>query len=81
MRLEKSGRQKNKELRLKLKEEKKKVKIARKAQNELNRAKFDTEQKELAELVAKGPLYPSDIRLTEKGVPKKNHIEDGLQKK
>ena len=67
----KRRRQKNKELRLKLKEEKEKIKIAKKAQKELDQAKFDAEQKELAEIVARGPPYPPDLRLTKKGVPKK----------
>lgn len=67
----KRRRQKNKELRLKLKEEKEKIRIAKKAQKELDQAKFDAEQKELAEIVARGPPYPPDLRLTKKGVPKK----------
>ena len=67
----KRRRQKNKELRLKLKEEREKIRIAKKAQKELDQAKFDAEQKELAEIVARGPPYPPDLRLTKKGVPKK----------
>ena len=55
----------------KIKEERRERRLERRRLRELESEKLEAEQRELAEIVARGPPYPPDLRLTKKGVPKK----------
>ena len=54
-----------------LREERRERRMERRRLRELESEKLEAEQRELAEIVARGPPYPPDLRLTKKGVPKK----------
>lgn len=62
---------KNKVSRLQMKSERKKAREERKLQKKLAKEQLELERKELELIVAKGPPYPSDLRLTKSGKPKK----------
>ncbi|GAV54099.1 hypothetical protein ZYGR_0AK06010 [Zygosaccharomyces rouxii] len=63
--------EKNKINKLKEKEERQKVREDKKSKKKEEQEKLEEERKELEEIVAKGPPYPPDLRLTKSGKPKK----------
>lgn len=62
---------KNKVSRLQMKSERKKAREERKLQKKQAKEQLELERKELELIVAKGPPYPPDLRLTKSGKPKK----------
>ncbi|GMM57215.1 Spp41 protein [Maudiozyma humilis] len=67
----KRNREKNRATRDKLKEEHDKRRAEKKLLKKEALERQAAEQKELAEIVARGPPYPADLRITKKGTPKK----------
>ncbi|GCE97930.1 hypothetical protein ZYGM_003987 [Zygosaccharomyces mellis] len=63
--------EKNKFNKLREREERQKVREDRKSKKREEQEKLEEERKELEEIVAKGPPYPPDLRLTKSGKPKK----------
>ncbi|AQZ12566.1 SPP41 (YDR464W) [Zygosaccharomyces parabailii] len=63
--------EKNKYNRQKLKEERQKMRESKKSKKREERERLERERKELEDIVAKGPPYPPDLRLTKSGKPKK----------
>lgn len=61
----------NKATRLLLKTERKKAREDRRLQKDRQKEQLELERKELEVIVAKGPPYPADLRLTKSGKPKK----------
>lgn len=61
----------NKAHRLQLKSERKKAREDRRLQKKKAKEQLELERKELEVIVAKGPPYPPDLRLTKSGKPKK----------
>lgn len=61
----------NKTMRLHLRAERKKAREEKKLQKKQAKEQLEIERKELEEIVAKGPPYPPDLRLTKSGKPKK----------
>ena len=61
----------NKAQRSKVKEERQLARQEKKLKKEEDQKREEAERKELEELVAKGPPYPPELRLTKKGKPKK----------
>ncbi|QLL30795.1 hypothetical protein HG536_0A06100 [Torulaspora globosa] len=57
--------------RLQLRTERKKAREEKKLQKKQAKEQLEIERKELEEIVARGPPYPSDLRLTKSGKPKK----------
>lgn len=62
---------KNKEERLKLKEQRQHARETSRRKKEEERKRQEAERKELEEIVAKGPPYPPDLKVTKSGKPKK----------
>ncbi|CCK69701.1 Spp41p KNAG_0C06040 [Huiozyma naganishii CBS 8797] len=67
----KRRREQNKTTRLKMREEKDREREEKRSMKLQEIEKREEEQKELKAIVAKGPPYPADLRLTKKGIPKK----------
>ena len=67
----KRNREKNRATRDKLKEEHDKRRAEKKLHKKEAHERHLAEQKELAEIVARGPPYPLDLRITKKGTPKR----------
>ncbi|CCF56108.1 hypothetical protein KAFR_0A06730 [Kazachstania africana CBS 2517] len=61
----------NKLKRQTLKNELQKIREEKKALKKQAKEKIESERKELEEIVARGPPYPHDLRVTKKGKPKK----------
>lgn len=61
----------NKALRLEQRVERKKAREEKRLQKKCAKEQQELERKELEEIVAKGPPYPPDLRLTKSGKPKK----------
>lgn len=64
-------KQKNREIKLKNKLEKDRLRENRKLLKLQEKQKYEQEQRELEKIVARGPPYPPDLRLTKKGTPKR----------
>ncbi|SCW02757.1 LAFE_0F13608g1_1 [Lachancea fermentati] len=62
---------KNKEARLKIREERRVARAEKKRKKEEEKLRQAEERKELEVIVSKGPPYPPDLRLTKSGKPKK----------
>lgn len=80
----KRKREQRKALRVKVKEERTRLREKRKQEKQALLAKQEEERKELEAIVAKGPPYPFDLRLTKNGKPKKpyrRYTADELAKK
>ncbi|EDO18893.1 hypothetical protein Kpol_1023p62 [Vanderwaltozyma polyspora DSM 70294] len=58
-------------IKLKLKQENERIREDRKLKKDEEKEKLELERKELEEIVAKGPPYPLDLRVTKSGIPKK----------
>ncbi|SCV02792.1 LAMI_0H03026g1_1 [Lachancea mirantina] len=67
----KNIRKKNREARKKLLEARESARAERKRRKEEERVNKESERKELEVIVSRGPPYPSDLRLTKSGKPKK----------
>ena len=67
----KKQREKSRHTRTKLRENLIKVREERRLKKTEEKEKLEVERKELEDIVAKGPPYPVDLRLTKRGEPKK----------